>query len=70
MEVHCSSVSLVTVCLLYTSRELLAGECGELVVTPREIDALIADAAGIIATAVNRALQPDLSQEEIMAMMD
>ena len=24
----------------------------------------------IIATAVNRALQPDLSQEEIMAMMD
>ena len=51
-------------------RELLAGECGEMVVTPREIDALIADAAGIIATAVNRALQPDLSQEEIMAMMD
>ena len=50
-------------------RELLAGEQGEMVVTPREIDALIADAAGIIATAVNRALQPDLSQEEIMAMM-
>ena len=38
--------------------------------TQEEIDALIADAAGIIATAVNRALQPDLSQEEIMAMMD
>ena len=49
---------------------MLAGEHGEMVVTPREIDDLIADAAGVIATAVNRALQPDLSQEEIMAMMN
>ena len=40
-----------------------------MVVTPREIDGLIADAADVIASAINRALQPDLSQEEIMAMM-
>ena len=40
-----------------------------MVVTPREIDEIISDTAGVIATAVNRALQPDLSQEEIMAMM-
>ena len=50
--------------------ELLEGDAGEMVVTPREIDDLIADAAGVIASAVNRALQPDLSEEEIMAMMD
>ena len=50
-------------------QELLTGAQGEMVVTPREIDAIISDTAGVIATAVNRALQPDLSQEEIMAMM-
>ena len=50
-------------------QELLAGAQGEMVVTPREIDEIISDTAGVIATAVNRALQPDLSQEEIMAMM-
>ena len=50
-------------------QELLTGERGDMVVTPREIDGLIADAADVIASAINRALQPDLSQEEIMAMM-
>ena len=50
-------------------QELLTAAQGELVVTPREIDEIISDTAGVIATAVNRALQPDLSQEEIMAMM-
>ncbi|HIR08148.1 MAG TPA: GPR endopeptidase [Candidatus Pullichristensenella stercoripullorum] len=50
-------------------QELLTGAQGEMVVTPREIDEIISDTAGVIATAVNRALQPDLSQEEIMAMM-
>lgn len=51
-------------------QELLSGGDGDLVVTPREIDGLISDAAGIIASAVNRALQPDLSEEEIAAMMN
>ena len=51
-------------------RALLGGEIGEMIVTPREIDALIQDAAGIIASAINRALQPELSDSEIAAMMD
>ena len=51
-------------------RALLNAEIGEMIVTPREIDALIQDAAGIIATGINRALQPELSDAEISAMMD
>lgn len=51
-------------------RALLNVEIGEMIVTPREIDALIQDAAGIIATGINRALQPELSDAEISAMMD
>lgn len=49
---------------------LLGGGIGEMIVTPREIDALIQDAAGIIASAINRALQPELSDAEISAMME
>lgn len=51
-------------------KTLLNAEIGEMIVTPREIDALIADAAGVIATGINRALQPMLSDSEIAAMMD
>ncbi len=51
-------------------RQLLRKDLGDMIVTPREIDSLVVDAAGIIAAAVNRALQPELSDEEIMAMMD
>ena len=51
-------------------RSLLRGELGEMIVTPREIDAMVQDAAGIIASAVNRALHPDLSERELSAMMD
>lgn len=51
-------------------RTLLSGEIGEMIVTPREIDAIIEDAAGIIASGINRALQPALSEEAIMAMMN
>lgn len=50
-------------------RTLLGAEFGELIVTPREIDAIIEDAAGIIASGINRALQPALSDAEIAAMM-
>ncbi len=49
---------------------LLGGQIGEMIVTPREIDAIIQDASGIIASAINRALQPTLSDAEIAAMMD
>lgn len=51
-------------------RSLLDTALGEMIVTPREIDALIQDAAGIIAAGINRALQPELSDAEIAAMMD
>ena len=51
-------------------RALLQADIGEMIVTPREIDTLIQDGAGIIATGVNRALQPELSEAEIAAMMD
>ena len=51
-------------------RTLLGGDIGEMIVTPREIDAIIQDASGIIASAINRALQPTLSDAEIAAMMN
>ncbi len=51
-------------------KTLLTGELGEMIVTPREIDAIIQDAAGIIASGINRALQPALSDAEIAAMMN
>ena len=50
-------------------RTLLGDEIGEMIVTPREIDAIIEDAAGIIASGINKALQPELSDSEIAAMM-
>ena len=49
---------------------LLDSDLGDMIVTPREIDTLIQDAAGIIATGINRALQPELSDAEIAAMME
>lgn len=51
-------------------RTLLRAEIGGMIVTPREIDAIVQDAAGIIASGINRALQPSLSEAEIAAMMD
>lgn len=49
---------------------LLSAEIGEMIVTPRQIDSIVQDAAGIIASGINRALQPALSDAEIAAMMD
>ena len=51
-------------------KALLNAAPGDMIVTPREIDALIHDAAGFIAAALNRALQPELTDSEIAAMMD
>lgn len=51
-------------------KTLLSSDIGEMIVTPREIDAIVQDAAGIIAAGINRALQPGLSDAEISAMMD
>lgn len=50
--------------------KLLEGGVGEMIVTPREVDSLVEDAAQIVATGINRALHPNLSEGEIREMMD
>ena len=42
---------------------------GDLIVTPREVDALVERMAGILADGINLALQPGLEQDEIEQMM-
>ena len=51
-------------------RDLLGQELGEMIVTPREIDAIVKNAASVIASGLNRALHPRLNDAEIAAMMD
>jgi len=51
-------------------RDLLGRDVGDMIVTPREIDAIVKNAAGMIASGINRALHPRLSDAEIAAMMD
>ncbi len=50
--------------------ELRHTELGNLIVTPRDIDAIVKNCAGMIAAALNRALQPCLTEAEIAEMMD
>ena len=47
------------------TRQLFENEIGEMIVTPREVDDMIADAAEILSGGINRALQNRLSSEEI-----
>ncbi len=49
--------------------ELLNNSIGEMIVTPREVDALVSDAAAMLARGVNRALHPGLSDQDILLMM-
>ena len=51
-------------------RELLSEDVGEMIVTPREIDVLVQDASAVVASGINHALHPGLSDAEIAAMMD
>ena len=48
---------------------VVSARLGDLVVTPREVDALMEQMAGVIARALNIALQPKLDSEEIDALM-
>jgi len=48
--------------------EKLEGEGSSMIVTPREIDLMIERAAKLLALAINSALQPTLSLEDIMSM--
>ena len=50
--------------------ELLRTGLGSMIVTPRDIDAIVKNCAGMIAGALNRALQPELTEAEIAEMMD
>ena len=51
-------------------RDLLGTDLGNLIVTPRDIDAIVKNSATLIAGGINRALQPDLTADEIAQMMD
>ena len=46
-----------------------AGETGKMMVTPRNIDVLTADFARSIGTAVSLALNPNLTENEIMSLI-
>jgi len=50
------------------AEELLGGEMSALIVTPREIDKLVEEVAGILSGAINRAFHPGLSALEIDEM--
>lgn len=49
--------------------QIAQGELGEMIVTPREIDQLIEDVSAMLASGLNQALHPGLSQREIDTMM-
>ena len=51
-------------------RELRDTDLGNLIVTPRDIDAIVKNCATLIAGGINRALQPNLTAAEIAEMMD
>ncbi len=51
-------------------RELMDTKLGNLIVTPRDIDAIVKNCATMIAGGINRALQPGLTDREIQEMMD
>jgi len=51
-------------------QELLETGLGNLIVTPRDIDAIVRNCATLIAGGINRALQPNLTETEIAQMMD
>lgn len=49
--------------------QLLKGSMGDMIVTPREVDELVDDAAAMVAGGINRALHPGLSDQEMQTMM-
>ena len=56
--------------LAETENRLFGTELGNLIVTPRDIDAIVKNCASMIATGINHALQPSLSSEQIARMME
>ena len=51
------------------TNRLFENEIGEMIVTPREVDDMISDAAGIISSGINRALHDGVSASEFTALL-
>ena len=49
--------------------QVVSERLGEMVVTPREVDALVERMSGVLADGINQALQPALTGAEIAQMM-
>ena len=45
-----------------------AKDTARMIVTPRDIDEMIEKGAKLLAASINRALQPNLSQEDIASL--
>ncbi len=52
------------------AEEILQSDLGEMIVAPREADSLVVEAAAMVAAGLNRALHPELTEREIIAMME
>ena len=50
-------------------QRVVSEQLGEMIVTPREVDALVERMAGIVAEGINMALHPALGREEIAQLM-
>ena len=50
-------------------QRVVSQRLGDLIVTPREVDALAVRMAGILAEGINMALHPDLDEQEIAQLM-
>ena len=48
---------------------VVSEKLGEMIVTPREVDALVERMAGVLADGINQALHPRLSRDEVAQMM-
>lgn len=48
---------------------VVTAELGEMIVTPREVDALVERMAGIVAEGINLALHPRLTRQEVAQLM-
>jgi spore protease len=51
------------------TEDMLRNATGDMIVTPREVDDLVEDVAGMVALGINQALHPGLSEAEIATMM-
>ena len=48
---------------------IVSEKLGEMIVTPREVDALVERMSGIVADGINQALHPGLNEWEIAQLM-